>query len=186
MDDLQLIEGLKTGDGACLKFFYKRYAPDVKRYVLYNSGDEDDAKDLFQNAILALIDNLKRDRYVHKNNFKGYFTRMATNMWKDELDKRKTKKNKIPVITDEPEVNDKPFEIYNSVITLGEYMEQALKKIGDRCREVIIASVYTKMRMEKIAEVLGFPSAQSVRQKKLMCIKQLREIIPYEDIMGLI
>ncbi len=181
MTEAQLIEGLKNGDEACFKYLYKYYIPDVKRYILKNSGDEDNAKDMFQEAVIALLGNLRSGKYAHQNNLKGYFLRIVRNKWLDRIDRGEA--DDTPLIN-EPVGEDKPFEFPG--LTLGKYLKQALQKLGDPCKSLIIATVVLKKRMERAALDFGYADAHSARQQKLRCLKKLRELIDPQLLMGLI
>ena len=50
---------LKKGNNRVLAELYKVF-PMIKKYVLKNGGDQEDAKDLFQNAVLIFYRNLQK------------------------------------------------------------------------------------------------------------------------------
>lgn len=184
MDDLQLIAGLINGDDACCRYFYKKNLPAAKKYILNNSGDEDDAKDTFQDAVADLIDNLRKGKYVHKGKLEGYFFIMVKNKWHDKLDKMKTWKKHLPALAVDEDTQDDGVTL-KPAVSLADFMNRELNKLGERCRAVITATIYIGMSMEKAAEELGFPTAHAVRQKKLTCLKEMRGFVRYEDVINL-
>ena len=51
----QIKKGFIENDHVFISKVYKTYYPIVKRFVLYNSGNEDDAKDLLQEAFFDYL-----------------------------------------------------------------------------------------------------------------------------------
>lgn len=186
MTDLELIEGLRDGDPTACRFFYKKNLPAVKRYILNNSGDEDDAKDIFQETVLDLIQNIRSYKYEHKGNLGGYFFIMVRNKWRDKLDKRgREDRNSAGMPRDEEAYLPK-MSIDMPKTSLADFLNQQLNKLGEKCRAVLVATIYMDMSMEKAADYLGFPTPQSVRQKKYTCLLELRGYFGYDDVIDLI
>ncbi len=183
MTDLELLKELKNGNQTCLKYLYG-FLPDVRRFIVQNSGDEDDAKDLLQDAIIVFYKNVMNDQYQSRN-LKGYILTVVKHQWFDRLDKLKRQKNKLPELMVEEAQEDSEFELAKSSMSLSEYMRQALDKLGDPCRALIRATVFLKIRMEQIAADFGYADAHSARQQKLKCLKRLRLSTSYEDIINL-
>src|ERR1700743_768330 len=156
MTDLQLIEALKKGNESCLKYLYS-YLPDVKRFITQNSGDEDDAKDLLQEAIIAFYNNLRDGKYQHTS-LKGYILIIVRNKWYDRLEKVKRQRSKHTEIAVDEDTEDNviPFEIRKPTVSLGEYLQDALNRLGDPCKSIIRATVYLKKKMDWLSRYFVF------------------------------
>ncbi|HAK28948.1 MAG TPA: RNA polymerase subunit sigma-70, partial [Sphingobacterium sp.] len=50
-NDEQIIEGIKDGNSLAIDAIYKRYYPSISHMILQNNGSEDEAKDIFQEAV---------------------------------------------------------------------------------------------------------------------------------------
>lgn len=183
MTDLQLIEALKKGDESCFKYLYD-YLPDVKRFIRQNSGNEDDAKDLLQEAAITFYINLKNGKYTHTN-LKGYILTIVRNQWFDRLDKQKRERTKRSQINKEEVQEAIQFEINKPRRALGQYLQDALDKIGEPCKALIVATVYVKTKMDQVATQFGLANAKSARQQKLRCLNRLRSLTSYTEIIDL-
>lgn len=181
MTDSQLLEGLKNHSEKAFAFFYKKMLPEVKNYIKRNNGDEDDAKDIFQDAMMALMRNLKEDKYNNQN-LKGYFMTIVRYQWLDRIDRTKNIVAMSP--SSEPVIDEPVFEIHTAP-RLGDYFRKVLQRLGEPCRSLITGTVVFKKSMEEMAQRLGYSSAHSARQQKLQCLKKLRLLVDPVVIAGL-
>ena len=53
MKDSEILERIKLGDERMLDHLYKKYYRMMTKIVLRNNGTEDEAKDVYQEALLA-------------------------------------------------------------------------------------------------------------------------------------
>src|SRR5688572_1434850 len=95
--DVQLLEQLKTGDSASFQLLYKFYFPSVASYIKQNTGSKQDAEDIFQEAILVLLQKVRQPDFVLTSALKTYLYAVAKNLWLKRLRERKL------VLMDEPE-----------------------------------------------------------------------------------
>ena len=73
MLDKQYIKGLQTQDRKIIRTIYENFAEPISKYVLKNGGTMDDAKDVFQDAILVLIEKAQSPDFELKSKFYTYF-----------------------------------------------------------------------------------------------------------------
>ncbi|MCG8698694.1 MAG: hypothetical protein MI922_11635, partial [Bacteroidales bacterium] len=95
--DKEIIECLKTGNNSkALEFLYLDIFPKVKSYVISNSGNEDDALDIFQDAIVTLCNQIKLKKFNPEYQVAGFVYSVCRNMWIN-----RAKRNKKMVYTSE-------------------------------------------------------------------------------------
>ena len=58
--DQHLVEGIAANNRAVIQQIYKQFYPSVRQYIRKNSGKEKDAEDLFQEAMIAIFQRLKK------------------------------------------------------------------------------------------------------------------------------
>ena len=95
----QFIEAIKVNDIVALKHLYKINYPKVEVLVLKNNGTKEHAKDIFQDAFLALWKNVKQDKFVPQNesSINGYLYTIAKHKWMDYLRSKDYKKTVVTV-----------------------------------------------------------------------------------------
>lgn len=184
MTDQQIISTLKESSvkdcEQALNLVYNNYYTMVENFVLQNSGNTDDAKDVFQETVMSLYKNVKNDKYSLDSKLSTYIFSIGKNNWFKKLRKsgrmshlEKEKHNQI--ISDE--------DIQGSM----EYTEQQkligklLHQVGEECSKLLKLFYFEKMRMVKIANVFDFASEQVAKNKKNKCMKKLRAVVFSND-----
>src|SRR5687767_7786745 len=95
LPDDQLLLQLKNGDSTSFKQLYKTYFPSVALYVKQNMGNTADAEDLFQEAILVLVQKVRQPEFALTSSLKTYLYAIAKNLWLKRL-----RDNKLMVDSD--------------------------------------------------------------------------------------
>ena len=168
--DKKLIEGIRKGDDKSVNYLYESFFGAIKLYVLKNTGTEDDAYDIFQDAIMVLFKNIQQNNLDNSTDVKGYLYGVSKNLWHEQL--RKSKKNDeidtdIADDIDISELLDTPLE---------QIVQRSFLKLKPECRKVINMSVKGK-DYKDIARVMKYGSEEYARRKKYLCKEALLKII---------
>ncbi len=171
---------IKKNDAATLKELYKTNFAKVKRYVLKNNGDEQQAKDVYQEAFLAMWRNIKDDKFssVSETAINGYIFQIAKHKWLDYVRSVKYKNTTFinrEIEYDEPETDEN--EAQNRKIKL---IMESLSSLGERCQLLLKLFYFERKPFKEIAEIMAMDEA-SARNAKYRCqeqLKKLTQIIP--------
>lgn len=177
---LQLVDAIKANDQLVLKQLYHKNYKKIEIYILQNNGSMPQAKDTYQEAFLAVYQNIKADKFVPTNDtaLQGYLYQIAKNKWRDYLRSSQYKKTTglqedfhqaddasgIDGI-DEHQENDKKLDATMN----------AFGKLGADCKDLLTRFYFNKKSLREIASDLKLEEA-SARNKKYRCIQKLREI----------
>lgn len=176
----QFIEAIKVNDIVALKHLYKINYPKVEVLVLKNNGTKEHAKDIFQDAFLALWKNVKQDKFVPQNesSINGYLYTIAKHKWMDYLRSKDYKKTVVySALTDTAALDDDLNKTVDDKINderLQNVMH-AFKGLGAPCKDLLMKFYFEKKSMKDIAEELQLDAA-STRNKKYRCMQKLREL----------
>ncbi|WP_353779322.1 sigma-70 family RNA polymerase sigma factor [Winogradskyella sp. 3972H.M.0a.05] len=174
------IEAIKANDEGVLKLLYTSNYPKVEVFVLQNNGTKDHAKDIYQEAFLAVWRNIKEDKFIPKDDssIHGYLYTIAKHKWLDFLRSKKYKKTvyeselvgfKEPKMHVHPSTQDHEFEK-----KLKRAMT-AFEGLGEPCKSLLKAFYFDKKSMKDIADELNIDPA-SAKNKKYRCMQRLREL----------
>lgn len=170
---------LKAGDIVALKELYINNYKKVEQFVLQNSGTTDHAKDIYQEAFLAVWQKVKGDKFVEEKpgSVNGYLYQIAKNKWTDYL--RSSYFKKTSVLTDTA-MEDATYDIYSESRTDEEESRlkrtmEAFKGLGEDCKTLLIRFYFKKMSLRDIASLTSIDEA-SARNKKYRCMQKLREL----------
>ena len=175
--DQRFVTGLLQNTTEVVKEIYNRFASKVKGYIIHNNGSEDDAADIFQEA---LIDIYQQARYKDLRltcPFEPFLLLLCKRKWLNELKKKLRHR-----VTKEPE---ELSDLGEDVLALAEQMQlqedkaklfmAMFEKLGERCREIIRKCLGNKPQ-DEVATELGVNYAY-LRKKKSECTAELVKLI---------
>ena len=173
-----LVNAIKTNNQLVLKKLYQDNYKKVEIHIVNNSGSIPQAKDIFQEAFLAMYQNIKLDKFVPKSDsgLQGYLFTIAKNKWTDFLRSSRYKKTQgmsegIEARMSSEILDDKTNEQQSKMdLTL-----QAFARLGNECKELLKLFYFEKKSMREISEEKSLAEA-STRNKKYRCIQQLKEL----------
>lgn len=177
---LQVIDAIKNNDSSTLKSIYTKNYPKVEILVLKNNGTKEHAKDIYQEAFLAVWQNIKQDKFVPatESSINGYLYTIAKNKWMDVLRSKGYKKTIVASQLQHFEIKDEENNGINDDILKDKRLEDvmlAFKNLGEACRSLLRKFYFEKKSMNLIAEELSLDSA-STRNKKYRCMQKLRQL----------
>lgn len=169
------IRAIRNNDEKALKFFYRANYPKVEKYVLDNNGTTDEAKDIYQEAFIAMWRNIQLEKFQPKyeNALDGYIYQIAKNKWLDHL--RTLKRRPVVALSERTGSSE-----WNEVSDEEEQQLDAVKTkfalLGDMCRDVLERFYYRKESMRIISEALNWTEA-TAKNNKYRCLQRLRELL---------
>jgi len=171
----QYVLAFQNDDSALLEAFYKKNWPAVLRYILKNSGNEQDAKDIYQSSFLSLYENIQKGKYKPSESamLSTYFIQICKYKWLDFIKsahhRRTTSINSEEKIINMPSGNDTNPELSTNVTW-------AVEKLGERCQQILKMFYWQKYSMEEIALEFEF-TRESAKNAKYRCLKRLKSIL---------
>ncbi len=173
----KLTEAIISNDDVVLSKLYTTNYSKVKDYILKNSGSGDDAKDIFQEAFIAVWRNVQTGKFLPDSEtvFAGYLYKVSKYKWIDFL--RKGQRTKVISFeeTDAIELNGFEFLKEDDEQYLGSIQKNFLK-LGNTCKEVLIKFYYKRLPLKTIATNYNWTEA-TAKNNKYRCLQQLREFL---------
>lgn len=176
----EIVSAIKANDNSVLKSIYTINYHKVESLVLKNNGTKDHAKDIYQEAFLALWKNIKLDKFTPKNenSLHGYLYTIAKNKWMDYLRSNNYKKTVVSDKINDFNTSEADTTLNNDDILKEQRLSnvmQAFKDLGEPCKSLLRQFYFDKKSMKDIANELQLDAA-STRNKKYRCMQKLREI----------
>jgi RNA polymerase sigma factor (sigma-70 family) len=173
--DKDVILALKKGnDDLVLAFLYKNVLPKVKHYIKGNKGNDDEAKDIFQDAVLNFYHKVKLNKIPEDVNVTSYICRIAKNLWINRV-KRMNKSTEIPgedsLYTEEDFLENIITEEKTAAIT------KLLSEIGQECQKLLKYSIYDNLSMREICKLMGYSSENLTKNYNYRCKQKLIQLI---------
>lgn len=181
--DRRWIEGIRNQDSNVLNEIYKNIQPGIISWIKQNNGNEQDARDVFQDAIIAIYKKCKKDDFELTCKFWSFALIICKNLW-FARNRNKDRMTYTDVI-DEDEVRldetmQDQMEAYDQLLLYRKHFKQ----LPDSCRQ-ILSMFFAKIKMSEIAEKLDMTEAY-VKKRKFKCkealIQNIKEDELYEEL----
>lgn len=170
-----LLKGLAKNDARSIETIYKNNFNMVQSFVLNNNGTYDDARDIFQEAMIVLYENAKSETFVLTCQIKTYLYSICRRLWLKRLQYSnrftthvENLEETVPVEEDleHQEKRDADFAI----------MERALGSLGEPCKSLLEAYYLEKKDMTHIAITFGYTNADNAKNQKYKCLIRLKKL----------
>jgi RNA polymerase sigma factor (sigma-70 family) len=178
--DQRYIGALLSDNGPLIREIYARYSAETIRWIAKNKGSADDADDIFQEALLAIMARAGKGGFALTCSFGAYFFLVIRGKWFNEL-----KKRKLQAVTIEPWDGLSDVGIGEDAGKLAEetllehhrqkLFDEKLAALPERCRELLKLS-WGGAPMDEVARQMGITYAYA-RKRKSECIASLVEAV---------
>ena len=170
-----LLQGLARNDRKAVETIYKENYTTVQSLIINNNGTADDAKDIFQEAMIVLYEKARSGTFELSCQIKTYVYSVSRRLWLKRLQQANrynadigNADGVVPVEEDidEHEKRDAEFDM----------MERAIQGLGEPCKSLLEAFYLRKMNMQEIATSFGYTNAENAKTQKYKCLMRLKKI----------
>jgi RNA polymerase sigma factor (sigma-70 family) len=165
--DSVLLNGLVLQDKRVVKAFYESFFEGVRRFVLFNNGNEEDAKDLFQDVLMVLFQKARDEHFELTCALKTFVFSVARFLWLKELNKRKWVSRGLVVDEEYVDVDTDISQISEKNERLVVY-RRCFDKLSDACRKVL-SLFHEGHSIAEITAILGYRSEQHTKNRRYRC-----------------
>ncbi len=163
-----------------LKFLYEKNYPKVLAHIKSNSGSEDEAKDVFQEAMVILFRKLKEKEFVLTSTISTYLIGISKNLWFQIL--RKSKRHQEFVKNEQDNAHEMVVDIEVRETSNHSIIETLMTHISEGCRTLLVNYYYKNLSSVELQKTLKLGSDQAVRNKIYKCMQKIRSICKEKNI----
>ena len=168
MTDQEIFERICQGDERALEELYAKYYRMMTKLVISNSGTEEEAKDIYQEALVVFWQKAVSGNLVLTSKISTYVYSICQNLWRKELDRKKRLSNE--------EKDGVEYSNYDQQ-ERARIIQECINDLGETCRNVLMFYYFDGMSMQDIADKLGFANTNTAKTKKYKCKKKLDELV---------
>jgi RNA polymerase sigma factor (sigma-70 family) len=171
----KLLEGLACNDRKAIETIYKQHYNMVQSLVLNNSGYPDDARDIFQEAMIVLYEKVRSGSFELNCQLKTYLYSVCRRLWLKRLNQMQRISPEVESLGETVPVEEEleKHEQRNQDFLV---MEQSLNNLGEPCRSLLKAYYLEKKNMVEIAGDFGYTNADNAKNQKYKCLMRLKKI----------
>ena len=152
------------------KMIYEEHFDDLRRYLIYRSGDQDLSKDITQNVFMKVW---TKKIEIASGNIKSLLFKMATDEFISHIRKKKVQKEYTESIDlkliREPDNNDDFLE--KKVL-----FQKALNQLPEKQKTALLMNKMQGLTYKEIAEVLNL-SQKAIEKRIGLALKALKQNI---------
>lgn len=169
-----LLKALANNDSKAAETIYKNNFNMVLAFVLNNNGSYDEARDIFQEAMIALYQKAKTESFVLTSQLKTYIYSICRRLWLKRLQQMGRTASGIEnydsiAVEDDIEIHERRN------VELG-IMDRALNSLGEPCKSLLESFYIEKKSMDEIAALFGYTNADNAKNQKYKCLMRLKKI----------
>jgi RNA polymerase sigma-70 factor (ECF subfamily) len=180
-DDAGLLARAGRGDQSAFDALYNEYETDLYRFVLYLADGPDTADELFQETWFRVVKHLG-DKPVA--NFKQWLFTIATNLYRDELRRRKVRRPRAGGETGGDRCGSTGAEDSQPAapharpdaegFVVREALEKAMNQLTSEQRAVFVLVYVEGFKIREAGEILGKPEG-TIKSTLYRAVQTLRK-----------
>ncbi|MBN9297649.1 MAG: sigma-70 family RNA polymerase sigma factor [Filimonas sp.] len=170
-----LLKGLANNETRAIDTIYKENFGMVQALILNNNGTYDDARDIFQEAMIALYEKAKSESFVLTCQIKTYVYSICRRLWL----KRLQQMGRYGIIAnglEETIAVEEDLDIHEKRNAEFAIMERALNSLGEPCKGILESYYLQKKDMNEIATAFGYTNADNAKNQKYKCLVRLKKL----------
>jgi RNA polymerase sigma factor (sigma-70 family) len=170
-----LLQGLACSDRKAIEIIYRENYNMVQSLIINNSGSTEDAKDIFQEAMIVLYEKVRSGTFELNCLIRTYVYSVSRRLWLKRLQQMNRYVPAIENLQDTVPVEedvDENERINNEF----QAMEKAIGSLGEPCKSLLEAYYLEKKSMQEIALFFGYTNAENAKNQKYKCLVRLKKI----------
>lgn len=173
-NQIALLQGLARNDKKAVETIYKENFNLIQTLIINNSGSTEDAKDIFQEAMIVLYQKVKSESFELNCQIKTLLYSVCRRLWLKRLVQQSRytlQENSEDLVMVEEEVEEHEKRDQEFVL-----MEKAMNGLGEPCKSLLEAFYLQKKGMQEIAGIFGYTNSENAKTQKYKCLMRLKKL----------
>ncbi len=172
ISDKEILEQIAKGDPMrSMDILYEREFPKIKSYIIKNSGSHEDARDIFQEAIMILFTHVKLGKFKEEYDIAGFLFIVGRNAWRKQAGKSVIMSDidgREDLYKDSDSLYHKIFDEEKKNI-----VAELLDSVGENCRKILELVLFEYKPLKEVAKLLGYASETTAKTRHYKCKQRL-------------
>ena len=170
-----LLKGLAQNDSRAVETLYKNHFSMIQHFVTNNNGSFDDARDIFQEAMITLYEKVQLDNFALTCQIKTYLFSICKNLWLKRL--QQMGKYSAPLSAQEETISvEEDMDQFEKKDAAFAIMDRALNSLGEPCKSLLEGYYLNKKGMQELANQFGYTNADNAKNQKYKCLMRLKKL----------
>ena len=175
LNEQALLKGLAQNDSKAVETLYKSHFGMIQHFVTNNNGSFDDARDIFQEAMILLYEKVQLEHFALTCQIKTYLFSVCKNLWLKRL--QQMGKYSTPLSAQEESISvDEDLDQFEKKDAAFAIMDRALNSLGEPCKSLLEGYYINKKGMQELANQFGYTNADNTKNQKYKCLMRLKKL----------
>lgn len=170
-----LLKGLALNDSKAIETIYRDNFSMVQAFILQNNGSYDDARDIFQEAMIALYEKAQSESFVLTCQIKTYVYSICRRLWLKRLQQLGRYAHRVDSLEETVPVEE-DLDVHEKRNAEFAIMDRALNSLGEPCKSLLEGYYLKKMGMQELAAEFGYTNADNAKNQKYKCLMRLKKL----------
>jgi RNA polymerase sigma factor (sigma-70 family) len=173
--ELELLKGLANNEKSAIEAIYQDNYTLIQNLIVQNNGTEDDARDIFQEAMIVLYEQARSSDFVLTCALRTYIYSVSRRLWLKKLQQNRRFETPVESLEETVPVEEDmaTHEKLNHQYVI---MRTAMGKIGEPCKSLLEAFYVHHKNMLDIAAFFGYTNADNAKNQKYKCLMRLKKL----------
>lgn len=177
VSDQDIVNGILKGDNKAVSKLYKLFYPSIAHMILSNKGSTDEAKDIFQEAVLVLYDRITQHKFELSSKLSTFLYAVSRRLWLKQLSSKGSSTNTSDISDFEDILHiEEDIERHDEIEKQFEQMSTALAQLGEPCKTILNDFYIQNMTMQAIRDKFGYTNTDNAKNQKYKCLQRLKKL----------
>jgi RNA polymerase sigma factor (sigma-70 family) len=174
MDDDRTLNALQSRNNAAYELLYSFYYAGIEKFVKQNNGTSADAKDVFQETIMVLLEKVPKRDFVLTSSIKTYINAIAHNIWLKRL--RDTKRlTRVELQYEMEDMTLAEWEQQEEKRVKRNLLQRIFERLTRHCVIFLTRTFLTGASREQLMAEMGYKNSHTFDNQKYKCLEQARK-----------
>lgn len=175
INEQALLQGLARNETKAVETIYRENYNTIQALIINNNGSADDAKDIFQEAMIVLYEKVRSGTFELNCQIKTYVYSVSRRLWLKRLQQLNRYSAPVENLESLVPVEDE-IEAHEQRNLEFDMMNRAISSLGEPCKSLLEAYYLQKRNMQDIAASFGYTNADNAKNQKYKCLMRLKKI----------
>ncbi|MBL7726298.1 MAG: sigma-70 family RNA polymerase sigma factor [Dinghuibacter sp.] len=160
---------------APVKMLYEHFFEGIVSQITFQGGTRDDGADIFQEAVLILINKVRNKQFRGDSSLKTFLSGIARNLWLSEMRSQGRREQREKAYMNQAGTHEMPGRAgYDNDFDM---LNKLIGQLGDTCRKILTGFYYEEKSIKEMLHQFNYENEQVLRNRKSKCMKHLKETL---------
>lgn len=177
VSDADIINGIARGDNRSIHKIYKSFYPSIAHMIISNNGSDEEAKDIFQEAVMVLYDKITQQKFELSSKLSTFLYAVSRRLWLKQLSRKGHSTNTLDISDFEDILHvEEDLQQHQEIENKFDQMNEAMIQLGEPCQTLLKDFYIKNLSMQDITNKFGYTNSDNAKTQKYKCLQRLKKI----------